>query len=338
MKQLAVNPTLRSRATRVPTVQIAMSLMVAHGAATIDALLTGVTTYSVKDIVTDQQAYRIVTELRAPRVVFAILVGGSLSVIGAAYQALFRNLLASPFSLGVSSGAALGASVSLFLGGASPLGTEVSAILGAGVSIATIMLLNRSRGVSGQDSLLLVGIVFSFFCSSILTLLQYLSDYTQLFRVTRWMLGGVPAATWTSVLVGAGLSFVMIVWLLRYSRSLDLMLFGNDFAKTKGVQTERFCRYVFIMTSVVVGWIVAQCGVISFVGIIVPAAVRLVIGLHHRRVIPLSFLGGALLVVVCDIAGRLMAAPFEIPAGVFTAVLGGPVFVLLLLRSRRAIL
>jgi iron complex transport system permease protein len=129
-----------------------------------------------------------------------------------------------------------------------------------------------------------------------------------------------------------------VVWLLMRARSLDLMLFGNEFAKTKGVETDKLTHQVFVVTSVAIGWMVAQCGVIGFVGIIVPAAVRLVVGLHHRRVIPLSFLGGALLVVLCDIAGRILTAPFEIPAGVFTAVLGGPGFVLLLLRSRREIL
>jgi iron complex transport system permease protein len=327
-----------SGSKRTSTKVIAVFLTLALIAAAGTALFTGITTYSVAQVLSDPQAYRIVIELRAPRIVFAILVGGALSVIGAAYQALFRNPLASPFSLGVSSGAALGASGALFLGRASPLGIEMSAIVGAGLSIVLILLINRSRGAAGRDSLLLVGIVFSFFCSSILTLLQYLSDYTQLFRVTRWMLGGVPAVTWQTVAVGAVLVLFTVVWLLMRARSLDLMLFGNEFAKTKGVETDKLTHQVFVVTSVAIGWMVAQCGVIGFVGIIVPAAVRLVVGLHHRRVIPLSFLGGALLVVLCDIAGRILTAPFEIPAGVFTAVLGGPVFVLLLLRSRREIL
>ena len=329
---------MSSGTKRTRTRAIAALLTLALLVATVTALFTGVTTYSVTQLVSDPQAYRIVTELRAPRIVFAILVGGALSVIGAAYQALFRNPLASPFSLGVSSGAALGASGALFLGRASPLGIEMSAIVGAGLSIVLILLINRSRGAAGRDSLLLVGIVFSFFCSSILTLLQYLSDYTQLFRVTRWMLGGVPAVTWQTVAVGAVVVLFTVVWLLMRARSLDLMLFGNEFAKTKGVETDKLTHQVFVVTSVAIGWMVAQCGVIGFVGIIVPAAVRLVVGLHHLRVIPLSFLGGALLVVLCDIAGRIMTAPFEIPAGVFTAVLGGPVFVMLLLRSRREIL
>lgn len=302
------------------------------------ASLLGAHPYSVREIVEDTQIRQIVVGLRMPRVLFAVIVGGALSVIGAAYQALFRNPLASPFSLGVSSGAALGAALAIFAGSSAAMSVEASAIVAAAASIAIILLLSRSRAAMGQDSLLLVGVVFSFFCSSILTLLQYLSDYSQLFRVSRWMLGGVPAATWTNVAVGAVLSAGTLLWLWRHHRSLDLMLFGDDFAAVKGVDVKRLSNRSFVLTSVVVGWLVAQCGVIGFVGIIVPAAVRLLVGLHHRRVLPLSFLSGALLVVVCDLLGRVATPPFEIPAGVFSAVLGGPIFLLLLLKTRQQLL
>lgn len=325
---------VKGRSVRGLGVALCLCLVVAIAMAT----LLGVRPYSLREIVGDEQARRIVVDLRMPRVLFAALVGGALSVIGAAYQALFRNPLASPFSLGVSSGAALGAALAIFAGSSAALSVEMSAVVAAGLSIAVILLLSRSRAAMGQDSLLLVGVVFSFFCSSILTLLQYLSDYSQLFRVSRWMLGGVPSATWPAVCVGAFFSVGTLLWLWRHHRSLDLMLFGDDFASVKGVNVRRLSKNVFILTSIVVGWLVAQCGVIGFVGIVVPAAVRLVVGLHHKRVLPLSFLSGALLVVLCDLLGRIAAPPFEVPAGVFSAVLGGPVFVLLLLRTRQQLL
>lgn len=313
-------------------------LLLLLGIVTIAAVLLGATQYSPTQLLTDSQAQLVIFELRLPRVLFALLVGGGLSVIGAAYQALFRNQLASPFSLGVSSGAALGASLSLLCGGGALFDVEACAIFGAAISIFLIMLLSKTVVGAARDSLLLIGVVFSFFCSSLLTLIQYLSDYSQLFRVTRWMMGGVPVLSWSALGIGAILIGVVVIWLFKHHRELDLMLFGDDIAAIKGVDGPRLSRNAFILTSVVVGWIVAQCGVIGFVGIVVPAAVRLLVGLHHRRVIPVAFVSGALLVVLCDLLGRVVTPPFEVPAGVFTAVLGGPVFVLLLIRGNRRVL
>ena len=144
--------------------------------------------------------------------------------------------------------------------------------------------------------------------------------------------------TWPTVGVAGVLTGATASWLLKNHHKLDLMLFGDEFAAVKGTDPYRLSRATFVITSVTVGWFVAQCGVIGFVGIIVPAAARLLVGLHHKRVLPFSFIAGALLVVSCDLAGRLVTPPFEVPAGVFTAVIGGPIFVALLLRSGRQIL
>ena len=321
-----------TRRLAIPTAAIALLLSIPV------ATLLGAKTYGVTEVFLDAEAGQIALGLRLPRVLFGALLGGALAVVGAAYQALFRNPLASPFSLGVSSGAALGASLAIFFGAASSLGVESSAVAAAGGSILIILALHRSRAAASQESLLLIGVVFSLFCSSLLTLLQYLSDYTQVFRASRWMLGSVPSASWSTVVVAALLSVGTLAWLARNHHKLDLMLFGDEFAALKGSDPYRLSRATFVVTSVAVGWFIAQCGVIGFVGIIVPAAARLLVGLHHRRVLPLSFLAGALLVVWCDLVGRLVTPPFEVPAGVFTAVIGGPVFVLLLLRARREML
>lgn len=299
------------------------------------AVLNGAIAFPLSEALSPGDARRVVLELRLPRVLFAAVVGGALAIIGAAYQTLFRNPLASPFTLGVSSGAALGASISLML--SSPvLGVTSSAMLGALASILLIVTVSKRLGSAAGDSLLLVGIVFSFFCSSILTMLQYISDYSQLFRVTRWMMGGVPAVTLWDVAVGAVMVGVLAVWLLKNSTDLDFMLFGDDVATTKGVSVSRLYYVTFVLSSLLIGWIVAQCGVIGFVGIVVPAIVRMLVGLAHRYVVPLSFVFGALLVVVCDLGGRVIRPPFEIPAGVFTAVIGGPIFITLaIMRPRR---
>jgi iron complex transport system permease protein len=210
-------------------------------------------------------------------------------------------------------------------------------MLGALVSISLILLISRRMGAAAGDSLLLVGIVFSFFCSSILTMLQYVSDYSQLFRVTRWMMGGIPAVRLSDLGIGAMLVLMLLAWLARMYRDFDLMLFGDDVATVKGASVRRLYYITFILSSLVVGWIVSQCGVIGFVGIVVPAVARLLVGLRHKYVVPLSFVLGALLVVLCDLLGRIVRPPFEVPAGVFTAILGGPIFIGLAITTYRRI-
>jgi iron complex transport system permease protein len=298
------------------------------------AVMYGATSVSLPDLLTSPDARLVILELRMPRALFAVLVGGALASVGAVYQTIFRNPLASPFTLGVSSGAALGASLSLMASSA-PIGVAGSAMLGALVSISLIMLISRRLGEAAGDSLLLVGVVFSFLCSSILTMLQYISDYSQLFRVTRWMMGGIPAVNIVDLGVGVVLVGVFLVYVMTRHRDLDLVLFGDDIAAVKGVAISPLYYTTFILSSLIVGWVVAQCGVIGFVGIVVPACARLVVGLRHRVVVPLSFLLGAVLVVLCDLLGRVIRPPFEVPAGVFTSIVGGPVFILLVLLGYR---
>ena len=302
------------------------------------SLLCGITNFAPSDIYSDLEARSVVFNLRLPRTVFAVLVGAGLSMVGACYQALFKNYLASPFTLGVSSGAALAASSALVFGlTSSSVGLDISvcAIIGALVSIALITALSIRQRYGNASTLLLIGIVYSFFCSSLLTLIQYLCDYSQLFRVTRWMMGGIPAVAWGDLLLGAVCVGVTLAWLLRNERGLDLILFGDDIASVKGIDVQRLTRTSFVLTSFVVGWVVAQCGVIGFVGIIVPAVCRMVIGIRHKFLIPLSCVVGGILVVTCDVIGRVAIAPFEIPAGVFTSVIGGPAFIVIMLAQGR---
>lgn len=298
------------------------------------AVMYGASYVPFADLLTSPDARLVIFELRLPRVIFAVLVGGALASVGAVYQTLFRNPLASPFTLGVSSGAALGAAISL-MAASSQLGVAASAMVGALVSIMCIMTISRRLGEGAGDSLLLVGVVFSFLCSSILTMLQYISDYSQLFRVTRWMMGGIPAVSATDLTVGALLVGAFLLYVLTRHRDLDLVLFGDDVASTKGVAVSPLYYTTFILSSLIVGWVVAQCGVIGFVGIVVPACARLLVGLRHKVVVPLSFLLGSSLVVVCDLLGRIVRPPFEVPAGVFTAIVGGPVFILLVVLGYR---
>lgn len=321
--------------TYTPVLCIALLALVV---VVVLSLLCGVISYTPWQVVSNDEALALIVQLRLPRTLCAVVVGAGLAVVGAIYQSIFRNYLASPFTLGVSSGAALAASSALVLGFGSAWGgfdIGVYALLGALGSIGIILGVYNLTRRNDSNTLLLIGIVFSFFCSSVLTLLQYIADYSQLFQVTRWMMGGIPLLGWDDLLLGAVCVVVILVWALRNSRGFDLMLFGDDLASVKGIDARRLTMTTFVLTSFVVGWVVAQCGVIGFVGIIVPALARLLVGVSHARMIPISALLGAVLVVVCDIAGRMIISPFEIPAGVFTAVLGGPAFVALLCRPRR---
>lgn len=298
------------------------------------AVMYGASRVSLADIFASSDVRLVIFELRLPRVLFAVLVGGALASVGAVYQTLFRNPLASPFTLGVSSGAALGASLSL-MAAHSPLGVASSAMLGALASIILIMGISRRLGEGAGDSLLLVGVVFSFLCSSILTMLQYISDYSQLFRVTRWMMGGIPAVGVLDLGLGCLLVASFLVYVLARHRDLDLVLFGDDVASVKGVSVSSLYYTTFILSSLIVGWVVSQCGVIGFVGIVVPACARLLVGLRHKVAVPVSFLLGSILVVICDLLGRIVRPPFEVPAGVFTAIVGGPVFIILVVLGYR---
>lgn len=308
--------------------------------ATTAALLGGAQYLSPARILADSEATQIALALRAPRAVMALTVGAGLALAGMIYQALFRNQLASPFSLGISSGAALGATAAVWWGGSLSTATTSGAVLGALAAVGSILMLSRVQARSPHalhsngEGIILIGIVLSFFCSSVLTLLQYLSDATQLFRITRWMLGGIPTPAWGDLGFGAALVLLLAGWIWRNQRGLDLIWFGDDLAAIKGVEVRPLYRSAFLLTSLVIGWIVAQCGVIGFVGIVVPALARTAAGLSHRTAAPLAALWGATLVVLCDLLGRAALPPFEVPVGVFTALLGGPVFIWFLLRCR----
>ncbi len=300
------------------------------------SLMSGPAVFGFQEFLFDESAQKILLYVRIPRMLCAFLVGFGLAVVGGIYQSLFKNYLASPFTLGVSSGAALTASIAIMSGLAAGGGALVGvwALVGAMISVCCILLIHRIHVRRDSFTLLLVGVVFSFFCSSLMVLVQYVANYAELFQVTRWLMGSIGSPPWDVLLLGFFVVALTFVWGFRNARVLDLFLFGDDMATVKGVDVHRQTRIVFVISSMVVGWIVSQCGVIGFVGIVVPAIARLLVGLPHRRVLPAAGLLGAILVLVCDALGRVVIAPFEIPAGVFTSVIGGPMFIWLVIRGR----
>jgi len=284
-------------------------------------------------------AAAIFWQLRLPRVLLSLLAGGGLALSGLGFQTLFRNSLAEPYTLGVASGAALGAVVALrFESAAAPLGLSAVALASfAGALAATALVVGlalRRQGVATQ-TLLLAGVAVSLSCSATILFLQYLADSTQTFRMVRWMMGGLAVVGYREVLwllpwiLGGTVALLAVRW------DLNLLLTGEELAASRGVDIGRLRLQVLLATSLMIGSLVAVAGPIGFVGLIVPHIVRRWVGQDHLFLAPACLLGGGAFLAACDAAARVVMAPAELPVGILTALLGGPFFLwLLILRSR----
>ncbi len=280
----------------------------------------------------------ILVSLRVPRVLCAFAAGAMLSLSGMSFQALFRNPLATPFTLGISSGAALGAATFIRLGFAFTFlgisGTSLAAFGGALLAVALVYGLTRLKGGFTTTTLLLAGIAISFFFSSLILLIQYLSGFEQSFRIVQWMMGSLTAADYSKLanllvfLSGGG------ILLLFLHREMNLLMVGEDIAVSRGVHVGRVKQLIFIAASLMVGGVVAVCGPIGFVGMMAPHICRLLVGADHRWLAPASFLFGGLFLTVCDTLARSAPSGAEIPVGIITAMLGGPFFIWLLLNRK----
>ncbi len=290
--------------------------------------------------VDDYAKVDILWKLRIPRVAMAFLAGTALAVSGMAFQAMFRNPLATPFTLGVSSGASLGAAICIQQGWTfAVLGislVSMSAFLGAVASIVLVYALTAgSRQGSSTATMLLAGVAVSFFFSSLILFLQYISDFTRTFRMLRWVMGGLESVvSFHDVLnifpfIVAG---CLIVW--RLTHELNLLCTGEEFAFSRGVNVNQTKLLLFFAVSSMVGAVVAVCGPIGFVGLMAPHICRLLVGPDHRYLFPATWLFGGVFLVVCDTASRTLMAPTELPVGILTALLGGPFFLWLLLARK----
>ncbi len=312
-------------------------LLVACLVVVLAAPLVGIVETPLSAIFTGQgEAAEVFWQLRLPRVALAFLAGSALAVAGMAFQAMFRNPLATPFTLGVSSGAALGASICIRLGwSVSLLGASAvsgCAFLGALLSLLLVYGIASIRRGFSTAAMLLAGVAVSFFFSSVILLIQYLSDFNSSFRIVRWLMGGVETVGYEAVtsLFPFVVSGVAIVAYL--TRELNLLAVGDDIAVSRGVDPRRAKIMLFVGTTFMVGGVVAFCGPIGFVGMMAPHICRLMLGADHRYLLPASFLFGGMFLVLCDACARVLIAPAEIPVGVITSLLGGPFFVWLLIR------
>ncbi|TDC36481.1 iron ABC transporter permease [Micromonospora sp. 15K316] len=293
----------------------------------------------------NEREIAIVTELRLPRVVLGLLVGGMLALAGGCYQGVFRNPLADPYLLGVAAGAGVAVTAVIALGGAGtegtltglPLTIPLAAFIGSLSAVALTYLLGAAGGRSRSPAMLiLAGVAVSAFLSAGQTyLLQRNADSIQ--AVYSWLLGRLATAGWHDVLLVLPYAVLTAVVVLLHGRELDVLSVGDDEASSLGLHPQR-SRYLLIAAaSLGTAAAVSATGLIGFVGIIVPHTVRLLAGSSYRVILPLSLLFGAAFLALTDVAARTVAAPAEIPIGVVTALLGGPFFVLILRTARRVL-
>ena len=307
-------------------------------------LLVGAVDLSLVRILTDSDAElerMILTEIRFPRVLLAGSAGAALAVAGAALQGLFRNPLAEPSLIGVSSGAALGAISIIVLGPSlaipavlEPYALPLAAV--AGASLVTMFLYGFSirYGQFGIVTILLVGIAVNALAAVGIGIFQYLSDDAALRTLTFWMMGSFGRATWETLLPALMLMIAGVVPIFYLVRSLDVLQLGESEAFHLGIDVNRVKRNVIICSAGAVGAGVALAGIVGFIGLVVPHLVRLLLGASHVYVIPASALLGATLTILADLGARVIFAPAELPVSLITSALGAPFFLWLIARSR----
>jgi cobalamin transport system permease protein len=274
----------------------------------------------------------IITQIRLPRIGMAVVVGAAFAVAGSAYQALLRNPLADPGILGISTGAALGAIAATIFAESIPTGRPIAAFTGAAVTTAAVYFLGQKRRGASSERLVLAGMIINAFLSSVVIYLLTAASGSRLRSAFSWLigdLGGDPLLLpLVAVFVAIGVSIIYVS-----ARSLNLLMMGDQEAQALGVETGRVQIVVYLAASLITGAAVAACGVIGFVGLIVPHAVRLAGGSDNRLVVPGSAVIGAAFLVMADMIARTVISPREVHIGVITAFIGAPIFVYLLRRT-----
>jgi len=275
----------------------------------------------------------IVRQLRLPRALLAFLVGGGLGIAGAALQALVKNPLADPFLLGLSGGAGLGAVLAIAFHVGGPWTLPLAAFAGAVAAMALVYRLGLAGGAElDPRALILGGVAVGAFAGAVTTAIVSLASAADLRNALLWLWGGMSGASWDGVLVVCVYFPVPIALLLAAARPLDLLALGEEPARYLGADVARVRRQVYVAASLLTAAAVAVSGVVGFVGLIVPHAMRAIWGHQHRLLLPASFLGGGILLTLADTVARIAVAPRELPVGIVTALVGVPVFAVLMRR------
>jgi iron complex transport system permease protein len=280
--------------------------------------------------------YAILFAVRLPRILLGLAVGGGLAVTGVLLQGMFRNPLVEPYTLGISGGAALAVALNIVAGNAARLGLfsfPVAGFLGALGIIALVYLLGMRAGAVKLSRLLLIGVMVSFICSALIMLTMAMTRAEDLQGIVFWIMGSLQEPN--TALIGAILCISLggLIVALLFAVDLNALSLGEEEAFHLGVRVERLKKILFLLASFITGCCVSVTGIIGFVGLVVPHAMRLLVGGDHRIVIPTAFLSGAIFLILCDTLSRVVIAPVELPVGVITGLVGGSLFIYVLSRK-----
>jgi iron complex transport system permease protein len=283
----------------------------------------------------DPVLYSIVWGIRLPRVLLATIVGATLSLGGLVFQALLRNPLAEPFILGVSGGSAIGAIIGILLGLSRFPGICFTSFLGSLGTLALILIMSTGKSILRKDALLLSGVMVNAFCSAIIMFLVSITQDARLHNIIFWLMGDLSTSDLPQVTILGAILIPCFVIIFVFSHAMNLLMMGKDMALSMGINIKAVTLVLLIVTSFMVSATVSFSGLVGFVGLVIPHLLRLILGPDHRILVPASLFGGAAYLVLCDLLARTLPQQGEMPAGVITALIGAPLFIILLKRSRK---
>jgi len=272
-------------------------------------------------------------QLRIPRIVMSVLAGAALAICGGVFQSIFRNPVCDPYILGISSGASLGAAIAFILGWDAVLfGITLPALITALLTLFMILGIARIKGKHNTNTLLLIGIALNFFISAMITLMIVMNQ-KEMHKIYFWTMGSLTHVSWFEIAWLVPIMIICISILFYYSKYLNIMQVGEETAQTLGIDTRKTTYIVLITSSVLISVVVAFCGSIGFIGLIMPHVARLMVGSNNRRLFTYSLFFGAFFLLIADTLARTIAAPAELPVGSITALAGAPYFIYLVMRK-----
>lgn len=328
---------------KVKSYSILLILLISLAAAIVAAVGLGAVQIPVGEffdvlVLGEQTEHSVILQqIRLPRVLLCLIIGAGLAAVGAVMQGIFKNPLVDSYTLGMSSGAALGAVISIITGiGFSIAGistTGVFAFLGAVVTLFLVYHLAKTKNAISVNSLLLAGVAVSYFLSAVISFLMLLnSDNLQ--HIVFWTMGSLSLTSWSKVALSYAVIIPGILALMFFARELNILTLGDESAQYLGIDVEMLKKVLLVICCLIVGAVVSVSGTIGFLGLVAPHIIRLLAGSDNRKVIPYSALLGAILLIAADTLGRTLIQPVEIPVGVMTSIMGGPFFIFLLRKQK----
>lgn len=276
---------------------------------------------------------------RIQRTVADILTGGILAVSGLVFQSIFKNPIATPYTLGVASGASLGAALFVVSGSYSInmvfLGTTFSAMAGAILSIILVYAVSSIKGKLQSNTLLLAGVAINFFSSAFIMLVQYFADPNQSYKITKYMIGSTSNITLDNIIYILPVAFIFFIIIYSFHKELDILSIGSPIAHSRGVNITLTMTILYFTVSLAIAAVTASAGPIGFVGMMVPHIIRMLVSSLNKILIPATFLAGGAFLSICDSAGRIIVAPAELPVAIITSLLGAPFFIFLIIKGNK---